>query len=327
MKLQFDNELHSLLESFSGRSILCSILVNCSSSHFNPDINWVKISDNDMISYLPLSKHKKDTNPFESRARMHVKYGRFINKILTKASIKEFSIKDSDIEFFSNILKSQSAKYDGTYFETLSGLDINKYYSSEFYHINEFGDGNGTMWNSCMTYPKQYNYFDIYADNAKLLVLFSKEKRVIARALLWEATSPDKKEQYKIMDRIYFYNESDIELFKQWANTNGYVYKAIQDAYSPNLFIKDNRAIDLELQIKLVKTDYLYYPYLDTFRFFCRKLKYLRNFDRLGSTCTLIQTNGLSEPSSDDEIGYEEPYEEYDDSDEYEEEAHNDYFN
>jgi hypothetical protein len=154
-----------------------------------------------------------------------------------------------------------------------------------------------------MRHPEMHKYFNIYADNCKMLILFSQDDRVMGRALLWDTvTTPDKLNSYKFMDRIYFYEESDVELFKIWASDNGYITKYTQDSYSYSQFIVGGEQVNLELQVELVKSEYVCYPFFDTFRFLCCNLGYLRNFDRLGKTYILIQTDGTPEvPSEDDE--------------------------
>lgn len=327
MKLQIDTELTNFITQNSQRNIICSLLADimysdstyeykASEGLITTDINWVRrsIDNPEMISYLPTKKFNSDIDPFEDGiGRMQVRTGKFINKIFTPKCFKEYGIKDADIEKFVNLFKSESTKYEGTYFEVVEGTSINKYYNCENYHRNEEEEARGTLWSSCMRKTEMYEFFNIYADNCKMLVLFTKERKVLGRALLWEVMTPDKKTHYNFMDRIYFYEDSEVELFKKWALDNNYITKAYQDHHNYPSFMIDGKIRNLDLQVKLVKSEYEYYPYMDTFKFLCRKLKYLRNFDRLGKTWTLVQTDGNCEEIPDDDSEESEESYNYDD--------------
>ncbi len=297
--------------------MICSILsdVDSSEAFYNNDINYIKKSESgEMISYLPNKKHIDSIDPYTSPHRMEVKAGKFVNKMMTRECFLTFSIKDKDIERFVNLLKAESTKYDDSYFKIVEGRDINTYYSYKHYHSVE-NEHKGTLWTSCMRQDDKYDFFNLYSDSSKMLVLFDKNDKVMARALLWNATSADKSVDYKIMDRIYYYNDSDVILFKKWAAENGHISKFHQDAHTPFLFDIGGSPKELELQVLLERSSYDNYPYLDTFKFLCKKLKYLRNFERLGFTYKLIQTNGSPEPEVSE---FEGENENYNDNHEYE---------
>jgi len=326
MKLHIDTSLFKFISENANRNTICAVLYDLASNssyehkatkgYIATDINWIRrsIDNPEMMSYLPVKKYNDNIDPFEDGVgRMQVKTGKFINKLLTRKYFEDYNIKDKDIENFVNLFKAESTKYEGTYFKVVEGYDINKYYSCDRYFTNSEREYRGTIWQSCMRHQNMYDYFNIYADNCKMLVLFTAEDKVMGRALLWDnVTTPTKSVTYKFMDRIYYYEDSDVELFKRWASDNGYITKMNQDAHTYNYFIVEGKPIELELQTTLVKTDYEYYPYLDTFKFLCCKLKYLRNFDRLGKSWTLVQTQGGIEELNDEgeeEYHDEPPYE------------------
>ncbi len=329
MKLEIDSEFKKFVEVNANRSIICALLNHGGSQYVNIDeFNWIRksIVKDDMVSYLPVKKYdqfKSDIgfDPFQDGiGRMQVKAGKFVNKILKRNIFEEFKINDVEIEKFVNLLKSDSHRYEGCEFKILEGSDINAYYSENKYHMEDCGP-KGTIWSSCMRHTNMSEFFNLYRDSAKMLALFTPDNTIRGRALLWNAFDPIKKVEYKVMDRIYYYDESDTQLFIKWANDNGYITKAYQDAHNYNIFMVNGEYVNLELQVNIPEGSYESYPYLDTFKFFCSKLKCIRNFNRLGHTYCLIQTNGRAEESSVDseEIPEEYSYDEYDDSnDDYE---------
>ncbi len=324
MQFEIDDNFRKFLESNSSRSIICAILNHHGSEYLNiSEINWVRksIIKDDMISYLPVKKYEyykkndPEFDPFtDGLGRMQVKAGKFVNKILRDHVFSEFNINDAEIEKFVNILKSDSHKYEGTSLRVVEGNNINKYYSDKNYFMTDECGHKGTIWSSCMRGDNMYRFFDIYSDNAKMLVLFSKDELVMSRALLWEAIDPFTNKSYKVMDRVYYYEDSDIVVLHDWAKENGYITRSFQDSQNYDLFQVDGVKTKLELQIPIVINDYESYPYFDTFKFFCRNLKCLRNFDRLGYTYRLVQTNGEAEeyrePACSEEDTIEELIEE-----------------
>jgi hypothetical protein len=317
MKLQIDNNFKKFLEVNANRSIICALLSHGGPEYLNlNDFNWIRksIVKDDMVSYLPLKKYEQYKNepgfePFDGYGRMQVKAGKFVNKILKPNTFTEFKINDVEIEKFVNLLKSDSYKYENCKLEIVEGSDINKYYSENTYFIDDTSNQRGTLWSSCMRHTHMHELFNIYRDSAKMLVLFTPEKTVRGRALLWDAFNPITNVTYKVMDRIYHYDESDTELFLKWANENGYITKSHQDAHNYNLFDVNGVSTPLELQVNLPVGSYEFYPYLDTFKFFCSNLKCVRNFNRLGQTYCLIQTNGTAQESCpSEEEGIDENY-------------------
>ena len=85
-------------------------------------------------------------------------------------------------------------------------------------------------------------------------------KKIKGRALLWKT---DSGELY--MDRIYTNDESDISLFKKWAEENGYWSKVHQTYGTPfNVVLKSSKK-EADWSVSLSKYAFRSYPYVDSF--------------------------------------------------------------
>jgi hypothetical protein len=170
-------------------------------------------------------------------------------------------------------------KMDLDRFEIVEGEDIRKYYLESSY------DGlKHTLGTSCMRHAKCQPYFDLYVqnpENIKLLILRSKNdpSKICGRALLWQNINYRSGDDFEykwgmkewstkanFMDRIFVNNSKDEGFFKEWAVTNGYLFKKSQD-YSPNPIQSDINTIEnvtlwIELKSKTPKSGL--FPYIDT---------------------------------------------------------------
>jgi hypothetical protein len=200
-------------------------------------------------------------------SRNNVKIGRLVRSLLTTYNI---SFIDSDIETFVNQYK---AVYDFVsdglkQFDVVKGNDILKWYEGKNY-----ASGGGSLNNSCMSNVDS-EYLNIYSRNSNIsmIILYSDtgyiengvyiSKEIKGRALLWDCEIDGEKSIF--MDRIYTKDDSDVELFKQYANRNGFWYK-IEQSMEPKCEIS-NGSIEKKSKIKvdLEKVDFDYYPYMDT---------------------------------------------------------------
>ena len=231
---------------------------------------WVKFNNNsgeyvgqgvynkERLTKAPDAKEKE----VWSKSRQEVKIGRAVRALL-KAGGKEFL--DKDIEQFVNLYKSTIDRLNDkfSYFEVVSGSDIAYWYNHRNYFVR-----SGTLGNSCMSNVPD-RYLEIYTANPNQcsLVIFKSQddtEKIIGRALLW--TLRDGK---KFMDRIYVINDSDVQLFRDYAKENGWYSKYYNNsgadtrAYSP-----EGGTVDLNLRITLDKKDYNTFPYLDTLKYF-----------------------------------------------------------
>ena len=126
----------------------------------------------------------------------------------------------------------------------------------------------GTLSNSCMRYIKcqRRNYFQIYADNAKMLVMTPKRgKRIIGRAILWPY-----KDTY-LMDRVYTTENYVTEQFFSYAKSQGFGILCqnlfVRPPFSQGWLLPDDdykTPRDLDIKISLNK-EYDAYPFLDSF--------------------------------------------------------------
>ena len=259
----------------------------------------------DMISYL--TKSKSDINLDEllpddfdisTYKLQNMKIGRIISKLFTQEKLNINKITSSHIEHFVNSYKSWFEK-NKLQFRIIEGEEIRDWYDQDNYSTLS----KGTLWNSCMRYKERLKFLDLYCKNPgiKLLILTARDnglEKLRGRALLWD--NVENEENYhqipgeiKIMDRIYSILDSDVILFKNWAYENGYLHKLEQNAKSHLYFYNKNEVLKLSLKIKLEKTSFRYYPYLDTFCYFNDYLGYLTNDNfNLDWDYKLTQANG-----------------------------------
>jgi len=108
-------------------------------------------------------------------------------------------------------------------------------------------------------------YFGIYVNTpevCQLVILFDdREDDIIkGRALLWKLKTPENK---TFLDRIYTIADSDVNLFKDFAKENDWLYKEDQDSSPGPILDKDDKYYDnIKVQVKPMRYDY--YPYVDT---------------------------------------------------------------
>ena len=212
-------------------------------------------------------------NKVWSHARNPVNVGKLARAILKASSknIKHLSFNDKDIENFVNLYKSTyDFMKDATKrFDIVQGKFIAKWY----YYAN-YEDGGGTLNNSCMSEVDE-DYFDIYVYNKQvsLIILYDDKgtidssgkyisDKIKGRALLWDCELDGSK--VKFMDRIYTTHDSDVELFKTFAQENDWWYKKNQ-TMSPGEELTNGKTSKYgTLNCDLRDVDYDYYPYIDT---------------------------------------------------------------
>ena len=184
---------------------------------------YLKIKFPDGISVINQDKVKfEDPNKLAfSLGRQKVRTGRGLNGILNSANL---TFSDSEIEKFVNLYKAEVDKMNDIFrnFELVKGDDIGKWYHFEKY---EFQTKKGQLSNSCMC-QKPPSFFEIYtsSDNCQLLILKTEDgEKIKGRALVWKLHSPA---GITYMDRVYTHFDSDVELFRQYAQKQGWYYKA-----------------------------------------------------------------------------------------------------
>lgn len=306
-RLIFDHEMLNFLDR--GNSRISQILIHGMSGLIKEDGNFIKRVDGtiDTLSYLPKKKYlaiqeDQSKDPFgDGVGRQTIKVGRFIKKFLSENAFQEFGIKDSDVEKFVNSYKSYF-NYDPTKLKIVEAEDVKKYYLEDNYFRPD-GYRYGTLWNSCMRQSERNKFMNLYVLNeVKMLVLFSEDDKVRARALLWEDVKEfDSDETYKFIDRIYTVYDHDVDVFKKWAKENGYLTKWEQNAKSEIYVDVNDKPERKHLYVILEKHNISWYPYLDTFKYYnCHKGRF-SNSQNYNYDYTLIQSSGLVEREQEQE--------------------------
>lgn len=307
MQLIFTPELLEFLNFAKQDSIIAQILLEGKSNHIKDFANYIARSNGE-ISYIPISKIDKVDDVWKN-CRVPIKLGRFIKKIFTDFAIINFDIKDQEIERFVNLFRSYFTQ-DESKLLIVSGEEIKKYYLHSNYHRSN-GLCLGSLWNSCMRQAERNKYLTLYTDNpeqCKMLVYLDDEGKVRARALLWDnVKSHDSEETIKFMDRIYTVYDHDVEFFFSWAQKNGYITKAYQNAKTEMLYKVDGKVQQLRLFVNLNKGFLSYVPYLDTFKYFNPKLGRYSSSPDFNYSYVLVQSDGSYEREPEPET------EEYDD--------------
>jgi hypothetical protein len=222
-----------------------------------------------------------------SKNRQEVRIGRAIRALLTVAGE---NVLDKDLEVFVNQWKATVDKMNDRfqYFDVVDGEDI-----GHWYHYSNYKERNGSLGSSCMSNVNS-NYFDIYIKNVdvcKLIILRSIEddSLIVGRALLW--TLSDGK---KFVDRIYTIQDSDVQLFRDYAKENGWYTKQYNSSSdSGRAIAPDGTLVDLgTITVDIISGMYEAYPYLDTLKYFKPREGTLSNVRRGGDEYILEDTSG-----------------------------------
>jgi len=232
----------------------------------------------------PVDIHKM---PF-AQNRQTIRVGRGIKALLSKT---DYKFTDSEIEQFVNKYKSAWDKMNDIFrnFELVNGDDIGRWYNYGMYD----NPSRGTLGSSCMK-SSRVSFFHIYMknpDKCSLLILKNDSgEKIKGRALVWNLDNP----KVTFLDRIYTNEDSDVELFKQYAYLKGWYHKRYQN--SSNDFIlqgKDSTLNqgDLVVLLKSIRQeDYDNYPYLDTLKYFNQHTGKLSTEE--DSDCILLEDTG-----------------------------------
>jgi hypothetical protein len=195
-----------------------------------------------------------------------INIGRGIRSILTAAGIQ---LTDKELEDFVNAYKSSFDIMNDAFlkFDIVSERDIPYWYN---HHRYEHG-GSSTLGNSCMA-GVDSEYFDIYrynGDVCQLVILYSNvgklqdgkwvSDKIRGRALLWKTDGGD-----MFMDRIYTNYDSDIDLFKRFAERNGWWYKVDQDSQTYFQVSNGTQTKNAAYYVTLDEVNFDYYPYVDS---------------------------------------------------------------
>jgi hypothetical protein len=219
-----------------------------------------------VLNKIALQEASIDNPKVWTTSRNPVNIGRIARAILKSTNIE---VSSKEIEDFVN-------KYKATFdfmsdasrqFDIINGNQIAYWYWFEHYK-----EGGGTLNNSCMSNVDE-EFFDIYCYNSQvsLVVLYDDEgtisddkytsSKIKGRALLWDCKIDGT--PAKFMDRVYTSDDSDVELFKHFAEKNGWWYKTEQSMY-PVMVTDGNNSKNAEIIAELDEVKFDKYPYMDT---------------------------------------------------------------
>lgn len=256
-------------------------------------IKWYDSSENllgegvynkDKIS--PIDNRMRDV---WSKNRQDLKIGKAIRALL---KVAKFEFNDRDLEIFVNSIKAEIDRLNDRFssFDVVSGNDITYWYSYKRYKEQN----KGTLGSSCM---KGDEYFDIYENNPEVckLVIFKSvddDTKITGRALLWKLIDGE-----QFMDRIYTNDDSDVNLFKEYARENGWFSKFNNNSMnSVKADSPDGGTKELNGRIKIRTGYYNTYPYMDTFKYFTPSTGSLNAYS---GDYNLETTNGQLDNSDD----------------------------
>jgi len=215
-------------------------------------------SSNDKISYLIPNRIKtvldKGLDPWDNNYRNEVKIGRFVRNIVGD------KMNTADIEKFVNHYKAMYDVYnDKSDLQIVDGEDIRYWYLGDNYSESR----KGTLPNSCMRYKYVQKRLKLFSKNPKVCKLLIKVDggKLLARALIWKTN----KGTY--LDRVYYINDNDKNLFELYAKKKGWM------TYSSdiNMTVKLKWCVDSE--------DEEDFPYMDTFAYLDIDARELTNDD------------------------------------------------
>lgn len=263
------------------------------------DVEGVK-SDIDQI------KMPEDRLIFNSKLRSTMKINKFINDVFNneytskkitdeeKEYNKEHGITTNAQKLEEFINKFKSFRDGNTKFELVKGDDI-----IYWYNYKRYSKGTGTMGNSCMRYNECGEYLSFYSknpENVSLLILKDEvdNTKIIGRAIVWKLYQPSDR---IFMDRIYTEEDSNVEVFKEYAKSNGWLYKNRQNM-DESEFIFDpitNEKSFIDLVVNDM-TDTNNYPYMDTLKYYDNDNGILtNNIDIVDDYIILTSTDGTYE--------------------------------
>lgn len=240
------------------------------------DITVIYTSDKpDEINY------KRRNRELNTSDRM--KIGKFVKKINNKYDA-------TDIEKFVTLYKSIYLEKEAEPI-IVSGEDLRKSFL-----IKNVAAEVGDYATNCMRYESTQRFLDILVENPdkiSAVVLINEENKILSRALLWKTDDGS-----IVMDRVYAVDPGWKRVLHNWANKQGYYYRAKDDTkpFNSDIFIHKGNQVVKEFSIKLQKINFDTYPYLDTF-FYLDVDGYLHNFSpKFKNYYELKGSNGL--PSS-----------------------------
>lgn len=217
------------------------------------------------INFNALRPIDERINKLWNTSRNEMNVGRIARSLCTKTG---FVINDKDLQDFVLKYKSAYAIFHDEFrnFEMVNGEKIRYWYREDNYNSSD-----GTLGESCMRHDECQDYLDIYCNNTNvcsLLILKSDGDLLKGRCIVW------KKDNDYYLDRIYTNDDSDEQLFIDYAIHKGYYYKS---AAKGSKWVKNGEVVET-LVIKLDSfRNISYFPYVDTLTWFDNKRGILSN--------------------------------------------------
>lgn len=266
--LHTSDEFKTVLSSMNDQT--ARYLLSLIDKDIKTNYNILKTTDaNDTISFIPDNqattklKSINLSDLFLSKSNK-TSIGRICRSILSDNGINR---TDKEMENFVNGFKAAYDKINtkSDSIRIVSGEDIRYWYFEERYCSSTLR-GRGSLGKSCMRHDEAQNYLNIYVKNpdvCKLVIQVDEENKLVSRALLWETT-----DNSLYLDRVYYTNDSDDRLLTSW------VEEKFKDR---NVFVFGSTK---KFEVKLEQiTNYVQYPYMDSFVYFYAAEQKLYNYD------------------------------------------------
>ena len=200
-----------------------------------------------------------------------------------------------------------------------SSKDIPWAYDGDSYYSNSDGHTPGSLGRSCMRSPddqRKVAFYSKLGDSLKILVLEDEDSFVYGRALVWQnCYNRRRKDSFKVMDRVYTTENRYEILFHNYAKNNGIIRKKL-NSYTNNALVKpdgkggigacfvqlpksikkshdsDQKRNELPYDDRIHKKRQLYWPWLDTFKFYDPEANCLTTHKQLGGLYKAQSTSG-----------------------------------
>lgn len=269
--LSVDTNFLNKLKSIDRNRIITDILLKIDKSTWidaSMNQDFFSTSDsNDKVSFINPNRVKSNDDPYTLKGRGDVKIGRAIKYI---CDLYDIEATPKEIEDIVNLYKSIGDTSDR--FRFLVGDDINYGYNTDNYLSDR-----GQLGDSCMN--NEFSYLKIYRNNEKnvRLLILEDEYGIVGRAIIWKLDKSPCGAEY-FMDRVYTGDDYQIDMFREYASKNGWMYKrrmsyGLDEAVH---FIYKDKPVIGEIRV-ILNGDLKKYPFLDTLAFLSREKNELSN--------------------------------------------------
>jgi len=291
LEIFFSEELSSLLKTLS--SPIAKDLLNLASSNEKFAFSYIDLTEDiETVSVLPVNRLSRIKGITEDDLEYPTPdsplwgpYGRQLMRIgtLVARTLPKYA-GSKELENFVHQFKSK-LDVDNYTLKIVDGEELRKYYHVKTYYNPTPGitekppdgepDPRTVLMKSCLKQPEKQDFFDIYVENpdsVKLLIMLNKKGELVARALIWYnvfvVDDPANPTKGTLLDRIYYTNESDVNIFIDYAKKNGWCYKLhqVKDCIT---FVFNGKVVEKPITTRLAKHGlFKKYPYIDTLCFY-----------------------------------------------------------